>query len=143
MRHSLSSAVFSSVFSAALVPGASSGHICRNLCRKTQDTEFIQGFASAAGCRSLLGSNMCVWEGCVLADGLFPSSLLVASLISAITIWKQLVLGGRMPSAPHEAAWREILVLHTGRTDAGRSGEGGSLVWGRLWIRLWKCKPSH
>lgn len=62
----------------------------------------------------------------------FPSSLLLASLISAVAIWKQLVLGGRIPSAPHGAAWREIVVLHAGRTDIGRSDEGGRFVWGRL-----------
>ena len=71
-----------------------------------------------------------------MAGGLFPSSLLVAFLIRAVTIWKQLVLGGRMPSALHEAAWREIVVLHTGRTDTRKSCEGGRLVLGRLWIGL-------
>ncbi len=79
---------------------------------------------------------MCMGRGVFWAVGLLPSSLLVASLISAITIWKQLVLGGGMPSTLHEAAWREIVGLHTGSTDAGRSCEGGRLVWGRLWIRL-------
>lgn len=60
--------------------------------------------------------HVCVWEGCVLADGLLPSSLLAASLISAATIWKQLVLGGRAPSALHEAApgERAMPELHTG-----------------------------
>lgn len=63
-----------------------------------------------------------------------PSRLLVASLIGTLAIWKQLVLDGRMPSALYEAAWEEIVVLHTGRTDTGRSCKGGRLVWGRLWI---------
>ena len=62
---------------------------------------------------------MCVCV-CVYRKGMFffPSSLLEDSLISFITIWKQLVLSGRMPSALHEAAWREIqlVALHTGRT---------------------------
>ena len=132
-------------------------HICCNRCRekkkkkKKGDTGIHSGVASAAGCSSLLVSGVCVCV-CVcvcvrLCSWLMassPSSLLVASLISAFTIWKQLVLSGRMPSALHEAAWRETVVLHTGRTDRHREelwGRVGGLFGGRLWIQLWKCKP--
>lgn len=67
-----------------------------------------------------------------LANGSFPCSLFVASLITAITIWKQLVLCVRMPSALHEAARRQTVVLHIGRTGTGRSAEGGETRLGKI-----------
>lgn len=64
---------------------------------------------------------------CVHGKAFSPSRLLVASLIGTLTIWKQLVLDGRMPSALYEAAWEEIVVLHTqeGWTQGGAVRVGG------------------
>lgn len=60
-----------------------------------------------------------------MADGFFSQASFWPLFI---TVSKQLVLHGGMPSALQESAQREKVVLHTGRTDSGRIGDGGSLV---------------
>lgn len=74
---------------------------------------------------------VCVFEGCVLADDLFPSSLLVASLINSITIWKQLVLSGRMPSCMRQPGERQWCYTQEGQTQGGAM-RVGRLVLGKI-----------